>query len=198
MKKLSQAEQIRQRIAELPSTAEFTVAGLIALGFTRRSVEQTVGNLFKDGKITRLRKGMAGQKALYTNVASKLIEPSKPFQSIPLEKAGEAILAYTQLLKRQIYDQEERIAKLRFQVRSYQNDRRDFEKALKEQDEQIKTLGEKIREASGKTFPMNEVARVIRSGKLDTSQAEPALNSIKSLNDSIQLDEAEETREKEA
>ena len=206
-KKTSQAEQIRQHLASFPLDTQFTVSAIrdALPSVSKRAAEQTIYALNKQGKIICVRKGSSrGGPAVYK------VPKEKPSQSatgyvpqsqsqamplgLPLDKVGEAILAYTQLLKRQIYDQEERIQKLRTRLNEYVAEKKNFRKLLDEQDEQIKVLADKVRSISGKTFPMNEVARVLRQGKLESNES-----SIEPLNGLMQQQEvAEEERKDEA
>lgn len=171
MAKVSKNERVRQAIRDLKDP-HFTVNDIHnavnQYGISIKNVQQALFYATKHGLIRRIQRTGGGRPATYTR---ELIQTPPPKQiplpeNLPLETVGEAILATFKLLKTQVFKAEEQIEKLGTECNRLRKECRDLQKTIKAKDEELKTIGEALRTQTGKTFPMAEIARVIRNGRL--------------------------------
>lgn len=179
---MKKTERIKQAII-LHSKDTFTIKEIHAkikqYGVSEHHLATFVSKAVKKGnyhKVTTTGRGW-GRAVTYSRVPVdktkqlkqtklQLKEPEVIPDNLPLEVIGEAILSSFKLLKSQLFKAQERIEKLTQECTRLRKDTVDLKKSLELKQKELDTVGDALRKRTGKTFPMSEVAKVIRNGCL--------------------------------
>lgn len=178
---MTKVERMKQAII-LNSTDEFTVKGIHAklekYGVSKHHLATFISKQVKAGNFRRVRVEGAGinRQVTYSRKPAdktkqlkqeKLpLDPPAIPDNLPLTVVGEAIYATFKLLKFQVFKAEEQIEKLGAECNRLRKECRDMRKNVEAKNQELETIREALKTKTGKTFPMSEVARVIRNGRL--------------------------------
>lgn len=165
---MNKTERIRKVIADFPLN-EFSVGNIYkdvkdydcSLNYVRSIITRLVNR----EEIYRIKRIGKASRAI-TLYSKKRPQPFELPSEFSLEKAGEMIFAYTQLLKQQIYTLEEKLERTHEETNYWRKRCQAFQKALNSKTKELKETKEAFRNKVSKTFPIHEVAQVIRNGKL--------------------------------
>jgi len=91
-------------------------------------------------------------------------EAEEPKTQLSAAKVGESIIAYIDTLKGQIRAEREKNDKLRSSINGYVADGKNYRAKIQSLEGLVETMRNKVKEYSGKTLDMEEVATVIRKG----------------------------------
>lgn len=171
---MNKIDYIRKAIADHP-TDKFKVDNIHAAvqqyGVSIHYLRSQIIKLVRKGeirKVERIGTG-AGTYAVYSRkpvVKDKVAVQQELPLELPLEKVGEIIFTSWELLKKQVRETEAKLESTRSDLNLSRKTNRELLDKLREKDEDIRRLGNVIREKSGRTFKMSEVAQVIKNGKL--------------------------------
>lgn len=173
---MTKKERIRQAIT-LHNSNEFTVkeihAKVAQFGVSQHHLATFISKQVAAGNYRKLRHVRSGKQhhAIYTKAkidkSKQLKQQPLPIpDNLPLDVIGEAIFATFKLLKNQVFQAEAQIEKLRVECTFLRKEARDLQKRMKDREEELISIREALRAQTGKTFPMSEVARIIRNGRI--------------------------------
>lgn len=176
---MNKAERIKQAIATFPHDqfrADDIHNSIKMYGVTGHYLRSMLSKLAIKGEIRRVEK-IGHRAGSYIVYSKKPLDKSKAHTQeelpleLPMEKVGEAILAAFQILKRQVNELEQKVESTRNDANNWRKQCRELQKTIDHKNKELETVTEALRNKTGKTFSMSEVARVIRNGRLITPEA---------------------------
>lgn len=171
---MNKTERIKKAIKDLTTdefSAEVIYQQVKDYACGRQYVRSIIHRLCQKGMVRRLHKvgSFEGSYTLYTKKPLVKTVQAKQQElplNLPMDKLGEVIYAYVELLKKQVRSLGLKLEESRKDANTWRQNCRNLQKTIDKKEDEIKTLRESVRNNSGKTFSMSEVAKVMRNGKL--------------------------------